>query len=99
MKEDQELLVAAHSEEPNQNDKTFGTISRLSGSRLLVRNDNLGLLVRLLCGIRQLLLVLRLGLGLVRRGLVRILRRRLVVRRKRRIGARIGSSVISILNI
>lgn len=93
-----------HSAEPNQNDKTFGTISRLSGSRLLVRNGNLGLLVRLLCGIRQLLLVMRLGLGLVRLGrlllgLVRILRRLVVVRRKRRIGVRIGSSVISISNI
>jgi hypothetical protein len=41
-----ELVV--RSEEPNQNDKIFGTISRLSGSRLLVRNGNLVPLVRLL---------------------------------------------------
>lgn len=46
-KERQELLVV-HSEEPNQIDKTFGTISQLSGSRLLDRNGNLVLLVRLL---------------------------------------------------
>jgi hypothetical protein len=87
----QELVV--HSEEPNQSDKIFGTIFQLLGSRLLVRNGNLELLVRLLCGIRQPL-VLQLGLGLVRRQLLRELVR--ILRRRRRIGVRIGSDVISI---